>query len=459
MKYTIKQWLKGQTIYIRGMICASCEELIENKIGQLGGIKNITASYSHNRVKVIYNPEMTGMKQIREAVEQLSYKVTAGSGSTAVNPKETVGNKGLGLGTLIVIGLIIYMLSRFIPEIPLLNAIPEINPNMGLGVLFVVGLLTSLHCMAMCGGINLSQCVPGDCDSNSKHKSQLRPSLLYNTGRVLSYTVIGGIVGAIGSVIDFPGSAKGIVAIAAGLLMIIIGLNILNLFPGLKKYTPKLPKRMYSLFKGKGQKGPFYVGLLNGFMPCGPLQAMQIYALGTGSAVAGATSMFFFSIGTVPLMFGLGAVSSMLNSRFTKKILQVSAVLVIILGVVMLNRGLSLSGISVTSIMPAGNVSQQTSNAEKAIINGDVQTVTTTLKSGGYTSIIVRAGIPVKWTIEADSKNLNGCNNALQIPAYGIKQGLYPGENIIEFIPQNAGNVPFSCWMGMIRSNITVMEQ
>ena len=85
---------------------------------------------------------------------------------------------------------------------------------MGYGLLFAVGLLTSLHCIAMCGGINLSQCVTYKFNENETNKiTKLKPSLMYNAGRVASYTLIGGIVGALGSVITFSGTAKGIVAI------------------------------------------------------------------------------------------------------------------------------------------------------------------------------------------------------------------------------------------------------
>jgi len=81
---------------------------------------------------------------------------------------------------------------------------------------------------------------------------------------------------------------------------------MLNIFPVLRKITPRMPKIFGRKISNAKNKGPLLVGLLNGFMPCGPLQAMQLYALGTGSFIAGATSMFMFSLGTVPLMFGLG---------------------------------------------------------------------------------------------------------------------------------------------------------
>ena len=210
------------------------------------------------------------------------------------------------------------------------NAFPQAEEGMGYGMLFVIGLLTSIHCVAMCGGINLSQCVPQQAATNGGKFAALRPSILYNLGRVISYTVVGGIVGALGSVVSFSGTAKGIVQLAAGIFMVIMGLNMLNIFPWLRKLNPRMPKIFArKINEQKSSKSPLYVGLLNGLMPCGPLQAMQLYALSTGNPFKGALSMFLFSLGTVPLMFGMGALSSILSKKFTGKMMTTSAVLVV----------------------------------------------------------------------------------------------------------------------------------
>ena len=99
-------------------------------------------------------------------------------------------------------------------------------------------------------------------------------------------------------------------------------------------------------------RGPFVVGLLNGLMPCGPLQTMQVYALGTGSFMAGALSMFLFSLGTVPLLLGFGAVSAFLSARFNRGMLKASGVLVMALGLVMFMRGVNLFGVALPAIIP-----------------------------------------------------------------------------------------------------------
>jgi hypothetical protein len=237
--------------------------------------------------------------------------------------------------------------------------------------------------------------------------------------------------------------------------MLIMGVNMLGIFPWLRKLTPHMPKSIgKKIHSGDGKYGPFVVGLLNGLMPCGPLQSMQIYALGTGSVFAGAASMFFFSLGTVPLMFGFGAISSLLSSKFTRRMMKVSAVLVMVLGLVMMNRGLALSGISITG----GTAVAASSTASKATVNGSVQNITTIIRSGSYEPIVVQKGVPVRWTIKADSSTLNGCNRTITIPAYNITKTLQPGDNVVEFTPDKVGTIPYSCWMGMIRSSISVVS-
>jgi hypothetical protein len=204
---------------------------------------------------------------------------------------------------------------------------------------------------------------------------------------------------------------------------------------------------------------------------------MQLFALSTGSAVAGALSMFFFSLGTVPLMFGLGALSSLLTRRFTQKVMTAGSVLVLILGLSMFANGWTLSGFSLDGVLGApvaatsvgsaaskdagaagaAGVSGGGAQASESVVQDGVQKVSTTLESGRYQPISVQAGIPVKWTIDVPEGGINGCNNRMIIPEYGIEHPFEIGENIVEFTPSKSGKFTYSCWMGMIRSSITVV--
>jgi sulfite exporter TauE/SafE len=235
---------------------------------------------------------------------------------------------------------------------------------MGYGMLFVIGLITSVHCAAMCGGISLSQCIPvlpaaapGERPpSPEKHWNILFPSVIYNAGRVISYTAVGVLVGALGQVISVSGRFRGLVQLIAGVFMIIMGLTMLGMFQGsvgttLHRFNLRMPRifaRKIDEQKAAGGN-PLIIGLLNGFMPCGPLQAMQLYALSTGSPLAGGVSMFLFSMGTVPLMFGIGAVSSLLSSvsrgrSFAAAVTRVGAILVTVMGLTMFTYGGNLIG-------------------------------------------------------------------------------------------------------------------
>jgi uncharacterized protein len=438
-----------KTLKIDGMTCVNCENRIERKLQHTPGILEAKVSYSGGTATVTYDSQLITLDRITEIIEKLDYKVVSavlkdGQNSSIV---KTVG--------VALILFALYMLASRLGGLNIFNSFPQAEKNTGYAMLFVIGLLTSVHCVAMCGGIGLSQCVPqGNAAAGGGKLSTLRPSFLYNLGRVVSYTVVGGIVGAIGSVVSFSGVFKGVVQLAAGVFMVIMGLNMLNLFPWLKKLNPRMPKifaRKLSLEKGRSNS-PLYVGLLNGLMPCGPLQAMQLYALSTGSPITGALSMLLFSLGTVPLMFGLGALSSILSKKFTHRMMRVSAVLVAILGVFMFSSGMSLSGI----LLPLAGGSAKSGNA--AVISNGVQLITTGLPSGQYQPITVQKGIPVKWTIQAQAGDINGCNNKIIIPKYNKELKLAVGDNVIEFTPTESGVIPYSCWMGMIKSQITVVD-
>ncbi len=446
-------------LQVEGMTCTGCETRIENAVKKLDGIEKVKAIYNSSNVYVTYNADAVKLKTIIDTIEKLNYTVknkptdmTNNIKTSNISDNEPKWPK---VGQIAGIAVIVLALYVIIKNTIGFNFVPEVNQSMGYGILFFIGLLTSLHCVAMCGGINLSVCVRYKASDGDSKLDRLKPSLLYSVGRVISYTIIGGIVGGIGSVVSFSGAAKGLVAILSGIFMVIMGINMLNIIPALKKFNPRMPKIFAKkVHENSGSRGPLVVGLLNGLMPCGPLQAMQLYALGTGSAMTGAISMFLFSLGTVPLMFGFGAVSSFLSSKFTHKMMKVSAVLVLLLGIIMLNRGLSLSGFNTNPVFGASST-----QGGVAKIEGNVQIVSTKLDSGRYSPITVQKGIPVRWIITAESKDINGCNNRLNIPEYNIENmPLKAGENVIEFTPDREGKFVYSCWMGMISSNIKVVS-
>ncbi len=450
------------TLHIEGMTCTHCQNKIERKLRGLDGVESVRVSYTKGTADITYRAEIVSLANLKEAVRSAGYRVSP------AKPAPSQAQTALRLAGVAIILVALFMLLRQLGALGFLDVFPRAQSGMGYGLLFVIGLLTSLHCVVMCGGINLSQCaaptVPKAPRSNAS--AALRPGFLYNLGRVISYTAIGALAGGLGSVVGFSGTAKGIVQLVAGVFMVIMGLNMLDLFPWLKGLTPRLPRFLTRLAdNGQQHNSPFYVGLLNGLMPCGPLQTMQILALSTGSPLKGALSMLCFSLGTVPLMFGFGALSTLLNQKFSRKMMTVSAALVVVLGVFMFQNGLSLSGFQTPpmSVPFQGQAAMRTPSSVQSVSAAptpaaDMQVITTQLSPRGYTPISVKAGVPVKWVIQAAAEDLTGCNNELVIPAFQIDKQLQPGDNVIEFTPDQSGTIPYSCWMGMIRSTITVTE-
>ena len=158
--------------------------------------------------------------------------------------------------------------------------------------------------------------------------------------------------------------------------------------------------------------------------------------------------MLLFSLGTVPLMLGL--FSGSLNRKKAGIMLTVSAFLIFVMGLHMAGNGLSLAGVSMSS-------GSRNDTSVMAEYRGDRQYVTTEVDYGSYEAFSVRAGIPVEWTIVVPEGKLNGCNGEIVVPAFDLSIKLHEGENTVTFTPDETGTVPYSCWMGMIKSSINVV--
>jgi sulfite exporter TauE/SafE len=329
-----------------------------------------------------------------------------------------------------------------------LGSLPSLEHGAGYGILFMFGLLASVHCVGMCGGLMLTQVL---------RKSMGSPLLnagLYNAGRVVSYTLTGMLAGGLGEALSLPGSLRGLIPLIGGVFMMLMAVNLLEIFPLLRNFSLPIPrnlaKRLYRSAESNGR--PFLVGLLTGLMPCGPLQIAQVYALSSKNASAGALSMFLFAIGTTPALFAFGAFSGMMSRKFSRGMTKVSAVVVGVMGLLMVWRGLALSGI----LLPMAVATEDSGNFIVAVRDGDFQRLTTEFEAYSYPAIQFKSGIPVEWTILVNEEDYNSCNNSIEVPAFGLKADLNVGETIIKFTPDKEGDFIYTCWMGMITSTIRV---
>ncbi|MDO4344877.1 MAG: sulfite exporter TauE/SafE family protein [Eubacteriales bacterium] len=448
----MKKSRKNARLYIRGMTCRNCQSRIEQKLKNMDGIINVSVSYENSTAHLTYDETIISEGEIADVIEKLGYDMSSG--------KEKAGGDLKRKSVILFVIALVYLVLQLTGILNFLVPGRLADSRMGYGMLFVTGLFTSVHCIAMCGGINLTQCLPKYEDEKKEKGSRYEiflPSLLYNLGRVFSYTMIGTVLGTVGFLAGGGGTfgvsmlLQGILKIVAGVLMVLFGVNMLGLVPQLRRYMiPMHGFIVNTVYKKRNtEKRPFWIGVLNGFMPCGPLQAMWIVALATGNPLSGAMAMFMFGLGTVPLMMGLGTIVSALGKKFTHKVMTAGAVLVVVLGLAMISQGGSLSGLSLSG--------WKTAKQEIGAAGGE-QVIYSTLSSGSYPNITVQAGIPVRWVINAPESSLNGCNYKMYIQKYNIEYTFQTGENVIEFTPTETGTIQYSCWMGMIRGTISVKE-
>lgn len=441
-----------ETLYARidGICCENCIGIITHALMELNGVDHVDIT---GNIAEITGPCLPDESLIVEAVRRAGYETSEAAIST--RRKDVTSHIRWYEFAGIAAGIVLFaLLVKQIFGYNIFNAIPVIDDTMTYGMLFVTGLLTGIHCMGMCGAIGLV------ASTEMGGERSLKRPLLYNAGRVLSYTVIGAAVGALGSVLSIsPAVRAGIILVAAA-LMLVMALSMLGLFrirlPRI--FSPKVGKL------GKLGTGSFVVGLANGLMPCGPLQAMQLYALSTGSALSGALSMCLFALGTVPLMLASGAIINLSRGRAKRIISKIASVLILVLALTMMNRGLLALGVDITALFNREGGKTAPSGVDwgegvtPAVIHGSTQVVTLELDYDSYGDMVVQVGIPVTVILHADEGRITGCNNEVMCPEFGFDVPLQPGDNIITFTPEAVGTYVYTCWMSMIHNRIIVVD-
>ena len=420
------------TWQIEGMFCLHCETAIQRALRDMSGLDDIRADCRAGTLSARWDGETPPEKRIAERVAEAGYTLV---------PLRESHSRRIRLPMALLAVLIVSAVLT--PIRSTLSVFPSVRAGMGLGALFTLGLMTSLHCVGMCGGINLTH----SALTAQRGGKVIRANALYNLGRVLSYTATGAVVGALGTALRFSTAAQAAIQLLAAAAMLTMAFAMLGVV-GHGGFV--LPQSLRLRMASHGASSSLCLGLLNGLMPCGPLQALQLYALSTGSWWMGALSMLCFSLGTVPLMLGFGLLGGRLNVRFAKPMRLASGALILVMGTAMLLNSAALAGVRLPGF---SNRAADTASAEEG-----VQLVRSELEWRSYPDITVQAGVPVRWVIHAEEDRITGCNNEMVIPALDLRVPLRPGDNVVEFTADEPGVIPYACWMGMLRGSITVEQ-
>ncbi len=439
------------------MTCASCELLIEDQFQKIPGVKSVKVSQRHGKATLVCK-RVPSQEELQRAIAGHGYEVIPQDPLGRGEDSQGMGRSFLEIGAMLII---IFGLYLFFKTTGVLDFNLGIADNMSYGFIFLIGLVAaSSSCIAVTGGVLLSvaakyneACLSGrQAYSAETRWEKFKPHLLFNSGRIISYTLLGGLIGALGSVFSISPRMTGAIGLLAAFFMIGMGFHILKIFPS--RFSLKMPKfigrRILKLQEHRHPSIPFLMGALTFFLPCGFTQALQLYAISRGSMIEGALIMFFFSLGTLPTLLSLGSISSFAKGNFQRYFLTFSGVVVLLLGFFNINNSLALLGLNTAQLF---SFSSAQVFAEPARIENGRQIVSMKINGLSYepSEFTVLQGVPVEWQV--DGKDAVGCGQIIIMPTMDITAFL-PKDSMktITFTPKELGTIPFNCTMGMMTS-------
>ncbi len=445
-------------IPIKGMHCASCEIIIAEELAELDGVVSAKASLKTNSATVI-STKKVAESDIEDAVEKAGYEV----GYDDEHP-ELINRNGriwldVGIGVAVLVAL--WMIFRMF-DIDQLSASLTSGTSVGMMAL-VVGITAGFStCMALVGGLVLGvSSKHAENNPNQTSWQKFRPHIIFNIGRIVSFVVLGALIGILGSAFAVSGGLLGWLTIVVSIVMLGLGLQLTEISPRITKGLT-LPSGLAKALKidrfksaKYSNRNTFTLGALTFFLPCGFTQAMQLLAISTGDPSQAALIMGAFAIGTTPGLLGLGGLTSTVSGGFAKRFFRIVGVVVVAMAFINLSNGLTLSGVSqwFDNRMQSNQVNTQNLDPNTKILQTtyrlreDIIPSEFTTKVGQKTALVVDV-----------KDNGQGCMSTIMIIGlYDKPIYLQKGRQLqLEFTATKPGKYTIACAMGVPRGTITV---
>jgi sulfite exporter TauE/SafE/copper chaperone CopZ len=454
---------------VEGMHCASCELLIEKKLLELPNVKAVDASTASGQVVVEYESDRPNPERLNKMFKEENYTFSDLNSKVKDKPEEKKETGSSVNPTLVAFNIAIFIIIAFLvlDKMGIANFL-SLSSSSSLLTFLGFGILAGFSsCAALVGGIVLSMSKQwNSLYSEEQSTSQkMQPHIMFNVGRVVSYVILGGVLGLIGSRLQISPQITGYLVIAISLLMIALGLQMLGV-KAFRKFQVSAPKSFTRKIANEnnfqGKYMPFVMGALTFFLPCGFTITAQSLALLSGSMVSGALIMGSFALGTVPALFFIGLSSVKFGSkpRAAERFSKVAGFLVLFFALYNMSNQATVLGFSGVNLSP-GQTQTQTANQKDLppIVDGKQVIAMTASGSGDSPNYFkVKVGVPVKWEITGG--NSLGCNGAIvSTSLFSDEISLTPGQvSVKEFTPQTVGTFGFSCTMGMIRGTMEVVN-
>jgi uncharacterized protein len=282
---------------IEGMHCAACELTIEREVRQILGVQKVDAVLASNvvKLKIAEGTDVASLREhINAALADTNYRIVDTLSNHRVNTQQLFTAAAIAVGVVIVFLLL--------QQLGITNLIP--GEQINLPVIFIIGIVASFSsCMAVVGGLVLTI----SSSFAQLNKSKTMPLILFHLARLIAFFVLGGVIGFLGGAFTLSPGAIFVMNLILFGVMVIMGLNMLEVFPGLKRFQLRIPKSIGAKGIDRGLNvasslAAILLGVITFFLPCGFTQSMQVYALTTGNFLDGAVTMLVFALGTLPAL-------------------------------------------------------------------------------------------------------------------------------------------------------------
>lgn len=287
---------KTYKFYLNGMHCNSCVGLTEGELKTHPMVSSAKSDLATRTVEITGNfgemaPEVIA-KELTAVLIKHGYSISMERQEKIVSWKEFTIAAPVALGFLAL-----FVLLQKLGIVNLISA-----GNVTYGTAFVVGIVASLStCMAVVGGLLLSMSA-----TFALKGEKTRPQILFHIGRIVSFFILGGVIGTVGSAFQLGAVGTFVIGVIIGAVMLILGINLLDVFHFTKRLQLTMPKGLsegvLKITKLNHVLTPALIGVATFFLPCGFTQSMQIYTLSTGNFLQGGLTMLFFALGTFPVL-------------------------------------------------------------------------------------------------------------------------------------------------------------
>ena len=323
-----------QEFFVEGMHCAACELFVESKIKSIDGVNNVRA-------------KLDGQSLTLESAEELNAddltKLVAEGGYRVIHQKIKHEIAWADFQIALPLALFLVLLFVLLEKAGIVTLVSSNGGKLSYVAIFIIGIIASLStCMAVVGGVVLTMAA-----TYSRVKAKFLPHVMFHASRLISFFVLGGVIGFIGSNLKLNTLTNLILEIIIAFVMLILAIVLLDILPFARKLQPHTPKfishKILNLQNVTHILGPILLGALTFVLPCGFTQSMQIYALGTGSYIDGALTMLVFALGTFPALAGISLLSNKFaQSKYKGIFFKTAAIVIIFLSLTQLIAAVSI---------------------------------------------------------------------------------------------------------------------